>query len=398
MSAKKAVVAGCASAAVLLSGCGFTGIYDIPLPGGADIGDDPIEMKVQFRDALDLVPQSGVKIKEVAVGRVEKIELAPNGWNAEVTMLVNRDVNLPANSLANLKQSSLLGEKYIELAPPPKGSEQGKLTDGAVIPVSRTNRNVEVEEVLGALSMLLNGGGVAQLNTITKELNKATSGNEAEVKALFRNSEALVRNLDSQSANISRALDGLNRLSASLNSQKDKIVGAIEPIGDGAAALEAQRGQLVKMLTALRSLSAVAVDTMNKSQEDFVANLKALLPTLRKLEEAGSDLPKALELLVTFPFADSAVPMIKGDYANLYSTINLDLEEIAKTFGRHRGNPFDGLPVLKELPIGEDQPVDPSLILPVPGSDSPALPSGSTRSPSLTGAAGIFNVLAGGAG
>lgn len=395
MGAKKALIALGTSAMLMLSGCGFTGIYDLPLPGGADIGSDPIELKVHFRDALDLVPQSGVKINEVAVGRVDRIALAPDGWNAEVTLLVNRNVDLPANTLANLKQSSLLGEKYIELAPPPKGTAQGKISDGMLIPLARTNRNVEIEEVLGALSMLLNGGGVAQLNTITKELNKATSGNETEIKALFQNSEKLVRNLDSQSADISRALDGLNRLSATLNSQKDKIVGAIEPIGAGAEALEKQRGQLVKMLNALRSLSSVAVDTMNKSQEDFVANLKSLLPTLRKLEQAGSDLPKALELLVTFPFADSAVPMIKGDYANLYSTIDLNLEEIAKTFGRHRGNPFDGLPILKELPIGEGQVIDPSLILPTPGAESPALPS---QAPPLSGAAGLFSMLSGGAG
>lgn len=391
-STKRALIAIGTSAMLLLSGCGFTGIYDLPLPGGADIGDDPIELKVQFRDALDLVPQSAVKVNEVAVGRVEQIALAPDGWNAEVTMLVNRNVDMPANLLANLKQSSLLGEKYIELVRPPKGSEQGELSNGTVVPVSRTNRNVEVEEVLGALSMLLNGGGVAQLNTITKELNKATSGNETELKVLFRNSEALVRNLDDQAADISRALDGLNRLSGTLNTQKDKIVGAIEPIGAGAEALEQQRGQLVRMLNALRSLSSVAVDTMNKSQEDLVANLKSLLPTLRKLEEAGSNLPKALELLVTFPFPDSAVRPIKGDYMNLYSTIDLNLEEIAKTFGRFRGNPFDGLPVLKELPIGEGEVLDPALILPTPNSGGPV------PSAPMSGPADIFDVLSGGVG
>ncbi|MGH3948581.1 MAG: MCE family protein [Pseudonocardiaceae bacterium] len=395
---RQAVVAMCASAALTLSGCGFTGIYDLPLPGGADLGDHPIQLKGQFRDVLDLVPQSAVKLNEVAVGRVEQIQLTDDGWNAEVTMLVNGGVNLPANALANIKQSSLLGEKYIELVRPPEGTAQGELDDGTVIPLSRTNRNVEVEELLGALSMLLNGGGVAQLNIITKELNNALEGNEPEIKSLLGNSEALVRNLDSQSADITRALDGLNRLSGTLNAQKDKIIGAIEPIGAGAEALEAQRGQLVRMLGALENLSAVAVDTLNQSQEDLVANLRALLPTLKKLEEAGSDLPKALEILLTFPFADSAVPMIKGDYANLYATINLNLEEIAKTFGRHRGNPFDGLPVLKELPIGEDQLIDPNA-LPLPESGVPSLPSGNPeQAPPTSGATGLFNLLTGGAG
>src|SRR5205823_4925954 len=107
---------------------------------------------------------SGVKVNEVPIGRVDKIGLAKDGWTAEVTMLLNGDVKLPANALARIRQSSLLGEKYIELSPPAESSA-GKLADGALIPVDRTNRNTEVEEVLGALSMLLNGGGVDQLNT-----------------------------------------------------------------------------------------------------------------------------------------------------------------------------------------------------------------------------------------
>ena len=54
------VVAGLAvTTALLLSGCSsFSGIYDLPLPGGADLGDHPYTVKVQLRDALDLVPQA----------------------------------------------------------------------------------------------------------------------------------------------------------------------------------------------------------------------------------------------------------------------------------------------------------------------------------------------------
>ena len=47
-----------------------------------------------------------------------------------------------------MRQASLLGEKFVELAAPPDPAP-GELTDGAVIPLERTNRNVEVEELLG---------------------------------------------------------------------------------------------------------------------------------------------------------------------------------------------------------------------------------------------------------
>ena len=91
----------------------------MPLPGGADLGDHPYRVVAQFGDVLDLVPQAGVKVNDVAVGRVERIELARDSWTAVVTMLVNGDVRLPANAGAELRQSSLLGEKFVELTAPP---------------------------------------------------------------------------------------------------------------------------------------------------------------------------------------------------------------------------------------------------------------------------------------
>ncbi|MFC4001582.1 MCE family protein [Prauserella oleivorans] len=385
-----------------VSGCGFSGIYDVPLPGGADLGDHPYRVKVQFRDVLDLVPQSGVRVNEVPVGRVEHIGLAKDGWTAEVTLVVNGDVELPANAVANLRQSSLLGEKYVQLSPPAQDAAEAPLADGAVIPVARTDRSVEVEEVLGALSMLLNGGGVEQLNTITKELNNALEGNEADLRALLHNTEALVTTLDAQASDITRALDGLNRLSMTLNAQKDRIAGAIEDLGPGLRVLEQQRGQLVTMLQALEDLSGVAVDTINRGQEDLVANLQALLPTLRKLGEAGSDLPNALQLLLSFPFTDSAALGVRGDYLNLYMKIDLNLGEVLANLGRSRQNPLQDVPILGGLTSPkEGVPENAPPPLPLPGdartaeprADGPAQPA-----PRPAGVEGIFSVLSGGAG
>ena len=53
------LVAGVLAGVLALSGCS---VYDIPLPGGADTGDNPMKVKIMFRDVLDLVPQSAVKV------------------------------------------------------------------------------------------------------------------------------------------------------------------------------------------------------------------------------------------------------------------------------------------------------------------------------------------------
>ncbi|MCE7005696.1 MCE family protein [Kibdelosporangium philippinense] len=351
---KLRLIVGACAGVLALSSCSFEGIYDLPLPGGADLGDQPYTVKAQFRDVLDLVPQSGVKVNEVPIGRVEAITLAPDGWTAEVTMSVRGDVQLPGNSFARLRQSSLLGEKYVELAAPDAGKQQGKLANGAYIGLDRTNRNTEVEEVLGALSMLLNGGGVDQLRTIANELNQVADGNEPQLRALLTNTNKLVSDLDARRGDITKALDGLRKLSSTLDGQKDKIAKVLDEIGPGLQVLAEQRPQLVTMLQNLDQLSDVAVDTVNKSKTNLVADLKALAPTLQKLSEAGANLPKALELLLSFPFPDSAVAGVKGDYFNLYAKIDLNLGEIMNNLSRSRQNPLQDIPLVKDLLVGQE--------------------------------------------
>ncbi|MGD9483286.1 MCE family protein [Streptomyces sp. TRM70308] len=296
----------------------LTGLADLPLPGGADLGDHPYRVHAEFADVLSLFPHSSVKVNDVAVGRVTGISLADDGWTATVTMEVNGDVDLPGNAYAYLEQSSLLGEKYVQLAAPPAGEESGALGDGATIPLARTGRNPEVEEVFGALSMLLNGGGVQQIRTISRELNAALEGNEPEARSALRRVAELTGNLDEHKGDITAALDSIDRLSARLSARQPEIEQALSGLSPGLAVLEEQRGSLVGMLRALDGLSDVAVETLDAGAEDIVADLKALAPTLEHLADAGQDLPDSLEALATFPFTDEVLRGVKGDYLNVY--------------------------------------------------------------------------------
>ena len=104
------------AAALVLTGCGFDP-YKLPLPGGVDVGSDPITVTAQFRDVLDLVPDSTVKVNDVTVGKITDIRL--QGYHALVTMQLRNDTELPDNAVASIQQTSLLGEKFVQLAARP---------------------------------------------------------------------------------------------------------------------------------------------------------------------------------------------------------------------------------------------------------------------------------------
>lgn len=341
------------------------GVYDLPLPGGAAGGDDVYRVTVEFADVLDLVPQSAVKVNDVTVGAVEQVRL--EGWHAEVDVRLLDSVRLPDNAAAELRQTSLLGEKFVSLGPPPGGEGVGRLKDGDTIPLSRSGRNPEVEEVFAALSLVLNGGGVAQLKTINVELTKAMKGHEADIQGALRQLDTFIGGLDEHKGEIVRALDGLDRLSARLEAQKEDIGVAIEDLGPGLKVLADQRAQLTKMLTALSDLGRIGTRVINTSKADTVANLRALDPILTRLSEAGDNLPGALEMMVTYPFPQAATGAVQGDFTNLRITADLDLRTILSNLG---GPKPPDLPTVPN-PTGSPLPIDPTNPLPI---DPPSLP------------------------
>jgi phospholipid/cholesterol/gamma-HCH transport system substrate-binding protein len=366
-SRSRAALAAVVLGALALGGCSA---YDLPLPGGAGTGDNSYTVTAEFADVLDLVPQSSVKVNQVTVGSVEDIQVT--GWTATVRLRLPATVVLPDNATAELKQTSLLGEKYVALAAPTDAKPQGRLGEGDRIPLARTSRNPEVEEVLGAMSLLLNGGGVAQLKTIEVELNNALRGRTGDVKDLVGQLNTFVGGLDAQKGEIVRAIDSIDRLSGTLAKNQEKIAKALDELPKGLKILADQRRQLTAMLTALRDLGEVGTRVIRGSRADLEANLRAVSPILRQLNKAGDDLPKSFQLLLTYPFPNNAQNTIKGDFTNLWATLDTNVDTIAGNLGVGR---LPNLPAVPGVPLPSvPLPSVPRPSIPVPSA--PGLPTG----------------------
>jgi phospholipid/cholesterol/gamma-HCH transport system substrate-binding protein len=332
-----------------LSGCGFRGAASIPLPGGQGNGEDAYKLTIEFEDVLDLVPQSAVKVADVTVGSVESLDV--DGYTARVVVRVNGDVELPANSTASVRQTSLLGEKFVSLDPPPDDQGRGQLRGGETIGLDRTERSAEIEEVLGALSLVLNGGSLEQIQTINRELVAALEGREDRVKSVLTELNTFVGGLDAQKQQIVRALDSMDRLTARLVNERQVIATALEDIPAGTEVLTEQREELVRVLTSLDRLGDVAVRVINESKANTVADLRALQPILTQLANAGKAFPESLELLLSYPFPRTSTEGIVGDYANLFVTADIDLRQLAAAEGvplpGNSPSPVPGLPGVK---------------------------------------------------
>ncbi|MCF3938732.1 MCE family protein [Gordonia sp. Z-3] len=361
--------AAMASLVMVLAGCGSNGIQSIPLPGGVDTGDNPRTYQIQFDDILDLVPQSMVKMNGIPVGRVEAVEVPDNQWYAQVKVEVQNEIDLSDKATAAVQQTSLLGEKFIELSEPEDATELPRQNPADPIPLGRTRTATDIEQVLGALSMLLNGGGINQLQPIVTELNKALEGSvdqPCEVgpkgrtcpvfRSLLEQTQGLITGLNRQRDDIVNAIDGLARLSTRAANQKVQIERILDEIPEGVAVLEEQRPQLVDLLTKLDDLGEVGTDVLTKSRDSLITDLKALRPVLTELSKAAPDLITAAPLMLTHPFPDWLLPGVHGDSTNLFMTLDLRLLNQLEALGVGQGTPEYSPPARVDVPVNPRNP------------------------------------------
>jgi phospholipid/cholesterol/gamma-HCH transport system substrate-binding protein len=317
------LVAALVIAALALAGCGFKGAYSLPLPGG-NAGGSHYTVTAVFDDVEDLVQMSAVRVNDVAVGDVTGINYDAKANKARVTMRVRSSVRLPANTVATLEQTTLLGEKYIALGPPAGQPGYGRLRSGAVIPDSSTADLPDVEQVFGVLSAVLNGGDLQDLQTIDIEISKALGGRETAVRAALHQLDVFVSGLDSQRQQIVHALDELNRFSGALAKQTGTIATALDNLGPGLKVLADERSQFTGLLADLSKFGKVATRIITASRQQTVAGFRSLVPILHHLRAAGSNLPHALELLITYPFPRNIDKAIPGDYNGLKLSFTID--------------------------------------------------------------------------
>jgi phospholipid/cholesterol/gamma-HCH transport system substrate-binding protein len=319
-----ALILACLSA---IPGCEWRGLNSLRLPGTEGTGDGSYTIQAQLPDVVVIQQNTRVRVADVNVGNVTKIEV--QDWHALVTMRINGDVHLPANSTAKVGQTSLLGSMHIELAPPTDEPPQGELKNGSVIPLSSASTYPTTEQTLASVSILLNGGGLGQLQEINQAFAKALAGRENDLRSLLNQLDTFISQLNAQTDDIIAATEHLNALAGQVAAKDQTVDKALTTIPQALAVLSDSRTKLANAIDALGKFSAIATSTVNQTKESFVDNLRNIAPVLRELANAGPALTKGLDFLSTYPWVKSTVAnWFRGDFANITLVIDLTLSRI----------------------------------------------------------------------
>lgn len=325
---KRLVVGLVAAVGLTCSACTFDGVNSVPLPGNT-AGGDVFTVTVDFADAQNLVGNSPVKSGNVTVGSIRRIET--DGWHAKATLEVNSNTDIPANVEARLAQTGLFGSQYVELELPEGRKPLGRLGNGAHLGLNRTSGYPAVEEVLSSLSLVLNGSGLAQVRTISFEVDRILDGRTGKAHDLLGRLDIAVSSLADQRHEIGEALDSMRRLSGELNRQKSVIGRGIDSLTPAIALVNQQENQLIDALGKLGDFGDAATRVLNSSHDDLVTNLHSLAPTLNRLADSGKNLSESLKIALTMPFPVTTTDRgIRGDYLNLFLTLDVSPQKLGE--------------------------------------------------------------------
>lgn len=316
--------------ALTASGCGFGGVNSLPLPGAVGRGPNAVKYHVEIANVSTLEPNSPVLLGDVVVGSVNSMSV--QDWHANVEISVKPGVSIPANAVATVGQTSLLGSMHLALNPPVGQAPRGQLQPGATLGLNKSSTYPSTEQTLSALSVVINGGGVGQLGDIVAELNNAFDGRQTEIRDLLTRLNDFVGVLADQRTSINASVDSLNRLAGTFAGQSDVLSKALNRIPPALDVLVAERPKLTAALDRLGNLSTLATGLVNDTQADLVRNLRNLEPTLRSLADVGPNLDKALAYFTAFPYGQATIDRaIRGDYLNQYIIFDFTVPRLKKT-------------------------------------------------------------------
>jgi virulence factor Mce-like protein len=376
-------VAGCV--VTLATGCAFHGLNSLPLPGTVGDGTGAQIYHAQFANIGTLESNSPVMIDDVVVGSVRKMTFS--NWHIDVDLSVEHDVVVPANAVASIGQTSLLGSLHVALDPPVGQSPSGRLAPGATLPLQDSSTYPTTEQTLSSLAAVVNGGGLGQIGDIIHNFNAALSGRQGDVRDLLTRLDHFVGVLDAQRDNLITSIQALNRLAGTFASQRDVISDALLKIPPALDVLIAERPRITTALDKLRVLSDTSTRLVNDSQADLVTNLRNLDPTIRALADVGDGLDRALATATVFPLSQNIIDRgLRGDYMNLFAVLDFTIPRLKRglLLGTRWGQPGAALVPAPGDPYYLRYTYDP-LMMPIappaapvpPGSAPPAVDGGS---------------------
>ena len=262
-------------AAVLL------GWMSIKIGGSSGMGD-AIEVEALFKDVTGLQDGAAVTVAGVEVGRVSSLRV--DGAKAVVGLAIKPEAGIREDVQVAVRARSLLGEKYVGLAP--TGREAPLLKDGAVL--TNTVDQVELTDLMTRLAPALDGLDTEQIERVVGIIGDTIEEDPERLKRMLEDAEETLENVRVASEEAPGAMKEARAAIAEVRSavaqtrpmldRADRVLGEVEGAISASRIEEKLPGMVEDAEVTLGEVRALA-EALGESEETIqkiLANLEEI--------------------------------------------------------------------------------------------------------------------------
>ncbi|HKG36503.1 MAG TPA: MlaD family protein [Solirubrobacterales bacterium] len=277
--------------------------------------EKPFQLKAEFESAQAITPGQGqtVVVAGVKIGDISKVELEDG--KAVVTMDVERKfLPIYENATALVRPRTGLQDMFVELDPGSKGA--GEFDEGGTIPMSNTEPQVNLDQILEALDAdtqaylraLIVGGGQG-LKGRARDFGKVLGGLGPINQKLAQINTLVAQRRE----NLSRLIHNLNILTGTIGDNGDELARLVDSSNAALGAIASQDINVQRTVALLPGTLQTARNTLGKL-EGYSATLgptfNQLRPFARNLDEMNASVRRVAD---TYPvIRDEIRPFVRA--------------------------------------------------------------------------------------
>ncbi|MGH9245911.1 MAG: MCE family protein [Acidimicrobiales bacterium] len=250
--------------------------------------DRPYELTGDFAAASGVLPTAEVTYLGVQYGRVSDVERTPDG--VRVTMLIDRDRQIPAGADAFIFRKSAVGEPYVDFRLPEGAAfddDAPVYEAGDHVPLERTEIPLEFADLLRSASRLIGAINPEEAGLLIHELALALNGRAESLRTLTEAGAQLMSTFAANTEMLDRLATNSTRITHVVTEHRGSLGGSLTNLAELSDSLAAADGDTQILLdrgTQLLGTAADLVADQKGNLDCLLHDLAAVIPVLNSEE------------------------------------------------------------------------------------------------------------------
>jgi phospholipid/cholesterol/gamma-HCH transport system substrate-binding protein len=276
-------------------------------------GGDSMTVTAVFDDVGDLQPRHSVQVADVRVGRIKSIQLTDD-YKARVSLSIDPDSKIPADSTALVRTTSLLGEKFVEIRANGNPTEGPFLRDGSVI--DRTGEAPELEFVAQDFVTVLGAVNASDIATLAETGAQAFGERGPELRSLIDDLSTIGATFASRTSQITSVIDNFDLTAGTLAAGSGDVDQLLRNLATTSQVLADNRGRTITALDQLSRLAAVQNSVLGRYRSDIDRQIKQADAIVGEAAKHTGELSQLVDWLEKF--AVGTPKTIPKDFTQVY--------------------------------------------------------------------------------